>query len=144
MGDNRLMEGIRQRGVKMCHTRDAAADISQMVSDKRSPPIFVQPQRLKHKYGKNTAGFSYKPQVLLSILVSMPIRYFLTQRLRFPSALEISPGPQKSFSCRLRTTQYIFLFSNKYMFSIFQGLDRFQFDNTLHTNNLQGLSVYFS
>ena len=62
MGDNRLMEGIRQRGVKMCHTRDAAADISQMVSDKRSPPIFVQPQRLKHKYGKNTAGFSYKHQ----------------------------------------------------------------------------------
>ena len=47
--------------VMQCHTRDAA-DISRMVSDKRSPPIFVQRSTLEtHKYGKNNAGFSYRP-----------------------------------------------------------------------------------
>ena len=55
------MEGIRQ-GLEMCHTRDRyygdTADMSRIVSDKRTPPIFVQDQRLKHEYGKNIVGFS--------------------------------------------------------------------------------------
>ena len=41
--------------------------MSPMVSDKRTQPIFVQAQGLKHKFGKNTVGFSYKPQEPLGV-----------------------------------------------------------------------------
>ena len=103
MGDNRLMEGIRQRGVKMCHTRDPAADISQMVSDKRSPPIFVQPQRLKHKYGKNTAGFRRPWENKLVSLVyakaidpsTNPVKFYMyiVYSINFWNLSQMSPSP---------------------------------------------------
>ena len=65
MKDNRLMEGIRQTG---------GQDVPH-AADTGTRPISVgwfqisgvhqylsNAQRLKHKCGKNTAGFSYKPQ----------------------------------------------------------------------------------